>query len=251
MLIERALTQTHPGVWRLIANNPSAMTGPGTNTYLVGAEQLVIIDPGPYQTTHLQNILAAVKTVQAQAQAVIITHPHSDHGGCAQALATELKVPLLSFDHSLQHGHKIVVADLTLEVHHTPGHIYTHISLLLLEQQLLFAGDLVSGQGTILIIPPDGNMTDYLASLQAMKDLAPAVILPGHGPLIDYPQELLQEYIDHRLEREQQVLHWLNQGYTTARAIATQIYADRPEVLALATMQVEAHLAKLKTDGHL
>ena len=114
---------------------------------------------------------------------------------------------------------------------------------------MLFAGDLVSGDGTVLIIPPDGNMADYLDSLVAMMALEPLTILPGHGPQVDQPKAVLQHYIDHRLQREQQVLDQLAQGHITAEAIATQIYADRPEVLPVATLQVEAHLQKLRAEG--
>ena len=138
---------------------------------------------------------------------------------------------------------------MTLSVSHTPGHIHAHVCLWWAEPRLLFAGDLVAGQGTILIIPPDGDMAAYLESLRAMLALAPAAILPGHGPVIEDPPTLLQAYIDHRLQREQQVLDWLAQGYTTAAEIAARIYADRPEALDIATMQIEAHLEKLRREG--
>jgi glyoxylase-like metal-dependent hydrolase (beta-lactamase superfamily II) len=249
--MERSLTQTHPGVWRLIANNPSPMTGLGTNTYLVGHDRVVIIDPGPNNLSHFDNTLAALQTLQASVQTVIITHPHSDHNGCAQQLADQLEVPLLGFGNRLWHGAQVQVEGMTLQVHHTPGHIYAHICLFLLEQQLLFTGDLVAGEGTILIIPPDGDMAAYLDSLRAMLALEVVAILPGHGPVIETPQALLQEYLDHRLARERQVLHWLDQGYQTAREIAAQIYADRPEALDIASLQVEAHLEKLRKEGRL
>ncbi len=225
------------------------MTGPGTNTYIVGQKQVVIIDPGPNNSTHLDNIVAALATLKAQPQSVIVTHPHPDHDGCAQILANYLNVALLRFNHSLQHSDTVPAGSMTLQAYHTPGHIYAHLCFLVREQNILLAADLVAGEGTILIIPPDGDMAAYLDSLQAMKTLAPALILPGHGPVIKQPQTLLQEYIDHRLAREQEVLHWLAQGYTSARAIASQIYTDRPpQVLGIATMQVEAHLEKIRQE---
>ncbi len=185
MTIDRTLTQIHSHVWRLVAPNASPMTGPGTNTYLVGGQRLIIIDPGLASETHLENIVVALHTLKAEAQAIVVTHPHSDHSGGATALAQRLGMPLLSL------------------------------------------GD----------------------PLRAMLALAPADILPGHGPVIEDPPTLLQEYIDHRLQREQQVLDWLAQGYTTAAEIAARIYADRPEALGIATLQVEAHLEKLRREG--
>lgn len=258
MTIERSLTQLFPGVWRLVAPNPSPMTGPGTNTYLVGERRLVIIDPGPASETHQETILSALQTLQAEAQGVVITHPHSDHDGGAPALAQRLNVPLLSFGHPLQHNDTLPLTLppssifnplSSITVLHTPGHIHAHICLWLAESRLLFAGDLVAGQGTVLIIPPDGDMAAYLDSLRAMLALAPAAILPGHGPVISDPASLLQQYLDHRLQREQQVLYWLAQGYTTAADIAAQIYADRPEAIGIAALQVEAHLEKLRKEG--
>lgn len=242
------LTQIHPNVWRLVGPGIPPFAGP-INTYFVGTEQVVIIDPGPDDTGHLENILASLNTLGATVQAIIPTHPHPDHDGCATRLAGQLGVPLLQFGDPLHHGNTLNVNGSTLAVHHTPGHIYKHICLWLVEQRLLFAGDLVSGEGTVLIIPPDGNMADYLDSLAAMQALEPLAILPGHGPQVDMPQVVLQHYINHRLQREQEVLDQLAEGYVTAEEIAARIYADRPEVLPVATLQVEAHLQKLRKEG--
>lgn len=228
------------------------MTGPGTNTYLVGRKQAVIIDPGPAgYPSHLTKLFEAVQSLSLTVQAVVVTHFHSDHSGCAEEVAQQLKVPLLSFSQPLDHGFRLQIDGAELIVCHTPGHIYAHICLWLETPGLLFAGDLVAGQGTILVIPPDGDMADYLDSLRTMLALPLSAILPGHGPVIEDPQTLLQSYLDHRLAREQQVLGWLAQGYASAEAIAAQIYGDRPEVLAVATLQVEAHLAKLRKEGQL
>jgi len=225
------------------------MTGPGTNTYLVGQRQLVVIDPGPPDQAHVEVVLQALQELEATAQGVIVTHPHSDHQGCAEQLAGQLEAPFLRFDQPLRHGSEIEIEDKTLVVHHTPGHTQAHICLWLVEQRLLFAGDLVAGQGSVLIVPPDGDMAAYLDSLRAMMALDPTAILPGHGPVIEAPQALLQAYLEHRLAREAEVLHWLEQGYRGAQEIAARIYADRLEVLPVATLQVEAHLAKLRKEG--
>lgn len=248
--IEHSLTQIYPQVWRLIAANPSPMTGPGTNAYFVGQNRVVIIDPGPALPEHMKNIHTALEALDAAPQAILVTHPHQDHEGCAAQLAYEFNIPLLRFREPLAQDYEIELDCGTLSVHHTPGHIHDHVSLWWHERQLLFAGDLVAGAGTILVIPPEGNMADYLNSLNAMKSLPAASILPGHGPVIDSPQELLQAYVDHRLQREQQVLYWYTKGHTTSQAIAAQIYADQPpEVLGIASLQVEAHLEKLRVDG--
>jgi glyoxylase-like metal-dependent hydrolase (beta-lactamase superfamily II) len=248
-------------VWRLVAPNPSPMTGPGTNTYLVGGQRPVIIDPGPVSDIHQENVVAALQILHAEAQAIIITHHHQDHSGGASALAQRLNVPLLSFNNPLHQGDTLALTPYPsgeafiphpfLTVLHTPGHIHAHICLWWAEPRLLFAGDLVAGQGTVLIIPPDGDMAAYLDSLRKMTALAPRAILPGHGPLIEDGPALLQQYLDHRLQREQQVLDLLAQGYMTAAAIAAQIYADRPEALAIGTLQVEAHLEKLRKEGRM
>lgn len=267
MTMEHDLIQIFPNVWRLVAPNPSPMTGPGTNTYLVGGRRLVIIDPGPESEIHRESIVAALQTLQAEAAVIVVTHHHSDHSGGAPALAHQLNVPLLSFGHPLQPDDKINLDDSSLSsfiphplpspegsaltVLHTPGHIHAHICLWLAESRLLFAGDLVAGEGTVLIIPPDGDMAAYLDSLRAMLALAPAAILPGHGLVIPDPARLLQEYLDHRLHREQQVLHWLAQGFTSAVEIAARVYADRPEAWGIATLQVEAHLEKLRREGRV
>ncbi len=251
MTIERNLTQLYPAVWRLVAPNPSPMTGPGTNTYLVGQKQSLIIDPGPLNEAHLNHIISARQTLQLTLQAVVVTHHHVDHSGGAEQLAQQLGVPLFSLGHPLQAETEIEVDGDTLVIHHTPGHIQAHICLWLAGQRLLFAGDLVAGQGTILIIPPDGDMAAYLDSLQAMQHLALAAILPGHGPVITHPHALLQEYVDHRLMREQQVLEYLNQGHRTAAEISAHIYANRPEAIGIGAMQIEAHLEKLRREGRV
>lgn len=269
MTLKRHLTQLYPYIWRLVVPNPSLMTGPGTNTYLVGGSHLFIIDPGPALESHFDCITAALDALQATAQAIILTHHHPDHAAGAEALAHRLGIPILSFGHPLQPGDKINLQPAkrkqpsTFNIHpsslilppltvlHTPGHTQDHLCLWLAEPCLLLAGDLVAGEGTILIVPPDGDMAAYLDSLRAMLALAPAAILPGHGPVITDPLALLQQYLDHRLRREQQVVAWLAQGYSTAADIAARIYAGQPVDMSIAALQVEAHLEKLRREDQV
>jgi len=250
--LERGLTRLFPGVWRLVAPNPSPLTGPGTNTYLVGGgNSVVVIDPGPALPEHTQIIACSLREINATAQAIIPTHAHPDHDAGTEALAELTGAPVLRFLQPLKHGLQIDAGGIELTVQHTPGHVQAHISLWQPRQRLLFAGDLVAGEGTVLVIPPDGDMADYLHSLRAAQALQPAAILPGHGPVIHRPAELLRQYINHRLEREQQVLRWWQAGETTAAGIAAKIYAGRPDVLPIATLQIQAHLNKLTREGRL
>lgn len=251
MSLERGLTRLFPGVWRLVAPNPSPLTGPGTNTYLVGDESVVFIDPGPALPEHTQAITCSLREINATVQAIIPTHTHPDHDAGTAALAELTGAPVLRFPQFLKHGLQIDAGGIELTVLHTPGHVQAHLSLWQARQRLLFAGDLVAGEGTVLVIPPDGTMADYLRSLRAVRALQPTAILPGHGPVIHRPDELLGQYINHRLEREQQVLHCWQAGETTAAGIAGKIYADRPEVLPIATLQIQAHLNKLAQEGRL
>lgn len=260
--VDRALNEVWPGVWRLVAPNPSVMTGPGTNTYLVGRGAAVIIDPGPDSEAHRQAIVVALRDLGATLQLIVVSHRHPDHSAGAVSLARRLDAPLAAYanglgadpayTHPLRPGQTIAAGNLTLVCHHTPGHCDDHLCLWLAGERVLFTADLVAGAGTILITPPDGDMAAYLDSLRAMQALDPAAILPGHGPRIDTPRQKIQEYIDHRLMREQQVLACLAEGVRSPEAIARRIYADQPAVvLPIAILQIQAHLAKLERDGRL
>jgi glyoxylase-like metal-dependent hydrolase (beta-lactamase superfamily II) len=261
-VLDPTLQMLWPGVWRLVAPNPSLMTGPGTNTYLIGGRTTIILDPGPADPTHRDAIARALEQLGATPRLIVVSHRHSDHSSGAIPLGRRLGVPLAAYEaglgassdyaRPLLDGSELAVEGFTLLARYTPGHCDDHLCFWLKEHRLLFAADLVAGAGTILITPPDGDMAAYLNSLQAMLALDLEAILPGHGPVIDTPREKLQEYIDHRLRRERQVIDCLGRGFSSAREIARQIYAgEPPSVLPLATMQIEAHLAKLTREGKL
>jgi glyoxylase-like metal-dependent hydrolase (beta-lactamase superfamily II) len=235
----------------LLAPNPSRLTGPGTNTYIVGAGEAIIVDPGPNIPEHISAVASALEIVGAVAAVVVPTHAHNDHAGCARPVADLLKISLMQWGDPLVHGSTITTESVSLLVQHTPGHIHNHLALWLAEQKLLFAGDLLNGAGSVLVIPPDGSMTDYLASLAYIQTLEPAAILPGHGPVLAEPEGQIQRLIDHRLKREQQVYRWYQARFTDAHSIALKIYGDQPNLVEIATLQVEAHLIKLREEGRI
>src|SRR5579864_9186679 len=212
------------GVERILAPNPSLMTGPGTNTFLVTAPgtRCVVIDPGPEIESHLAAIAATAAPHGGIAQ-ILITHGHPDHVEGASRLRALTGAPVLAWsregspaaDTTLAHGDSIRVGERQLRALHTPGHRFDHLCFLLEDSGALFAGDLVAGVGTVVIIPPEGDLLDYLASLRRLRALAadhPAdtasgrlpdapplgLILPAHGPEIADPAALLDDYLAHR-----------------------------------------------------
>src|SRR5699024_4786162 len=187
-----------PGVLRLTAPNPSAMTGPGTNTYLVGEEATVVIDPGVADTAHVE---AIITHAPGPISAILVTHKHPDHTGGAAALSARTGAPVhgdatplagphdpdFMLDAPLAHGAVIAAGAMQLEAVHTPGHTPDHLCFLLREQGLLFAGDAVMAGVTVVIIPPDGDMRTYFQTLDQLRALALAAIAPGHGRVLANP----------------------------------------------------------------
>jgi glyoxylase-like metal-dependent hydrolase (beta-lactamase superfamily II) len=250
---------TEPKVQVVLAPNPSALTGRGTNTYVVGEDEVLVIDPGPNDAGHLGRVEDAVRH-QGQATAVLLTHHHVDHSEGAVAFARLLGVPLAAFRHpeapaldrELADGDELPFGGGSLEVVHTPGHTRGHLCFWLAEDRTLFAGDLVAGEGYIVIDPPDGDMSQYLDSLRRARDLDPAVIRPGHGPKIEAPSAYLESYIAHRLEREAKVLGALSQDPRIIPQLLPVAYDDTPEAMyPIATRSLVAHLEKLAADGRV
>jgi glyoxylase-like metal-dependent hydrolase (beta-lactamase superfamily II) len=236
---------------RVLAPNPSVYTLEGTNTWIVGVEPSIVIDPGPDDTAHLDEVARAAGRVAA----VLVTHDHEDHAPGALVFAERVGAPLHAFrlkgaEH-LRDGQRFVApggAEIVAE--YTPGHSSDHVAFFEPSEQALFTGDAVVGRGTSFIDPPDGDLVQYLRSLDRMQELDPRVIYPGHGPIVLDARAKLQEYVSHRGDRERQVVELLGEGPRTIADLVATIYADRPpEVHALAERSVLAHLLKLESEG--
>ncbi|MET0728330.1 MAG: MBL fold metallo-hydrolase [Acidimicrobiales bacterium] len=247
-----------PLVRRIVAPNPSMMTGPGTNTYLVGIDEIVVIDPGPDVAAHLDAIAGCGGD---RIRWIVCTHTHEDHSPGVAGLKARTGAEVLAFDgrdgleidQPLADGDLIEATEFVLRAIHTPGHASNHLCFLLEQERMLFTGDHIMEGSTVVIAPPDGDMGAYLRSLDRLMSLRPRLrtIAPGHGHLIEQPAAKIEEYVNHRLEREAQVLDVLERsGTTTIEAIVKELYVDVPEELhAMAGYSVWAHLQKLVQDG--
>ena len=237
---------------RVLAPNPDVYTLEGTNTWVVGESPSVVIDPGPDIPAHLDE----VARVAGRVGAVLVTHDHPDHAPGAAAFAGSAKAPLFAFrlpgaEH-LRDGQVVRAGGLELTAIHTPGHSADHVAFHLATEGALFTGDAVLGRGTSFIDPPEGDLTKYLRSLQRMQELEPTTLYPGHGPVVIRAGAKLREYLDHRADRERQVLAVLTEGPSTIAAIVERIYVDYPpEVRPLAARSVLAHLLKLQAEGRV
>ncbi|MGH9169347.1 MAG: MBL fold metallo-hydrolase [Acidimicrobiales bacterium] len=248
------------GVVRLTCQNPSLMTGPGTNTYLVGNAALVAIDPGPDDATHVS---AVAQAAAGKLKTILVTHTHPDHSPGASRLAelTGARVlglgPRDGFEpHRLIEGGDVVDGgDIALRVLRTPGHASNHLAFIASTggETVLFSGDHVMSGSTVVIAPPDGDMAQYLSSLHLVLDLEPpaTVIAPGHGAVLADPRAVVEYYVAHRLQREAAVLASLAaRRSAVVEDIVADVYTDVPEVLhPIARYSVWAHLRKLGQEG--
>ncbi len=252
-------------VRRLTAPNPGFMTGPGTNTYLLGAGgDIAVIDPGPAIDAHIEAGLAAAGP---RIRWTLVTHPHMDHSPAAALLKAKTGAELLGMppppferqdqsfrpDNVLADGERIGLGGCVLRVIHSPGHASNQLCYLLEEESLLFTGDHIMQGSTVVINPPDGDMRVYLDSLRRLQGEDIAWFAPGHGFLMDKPQEVLERLLIHRLTRENKVLNAVRAaGTATLEELLPVVYDDVPaRIHPVASRSLLAHLIKLKAEHKL
>src|SRR5207248_7131535 len=244
-----------PLVRRVLAPNPGVMTGPGTNTYLVGVDEIAVIDPGPNDEDHLDTVAACGGD---RIRWILATHTHPDHSPGAAGLKTRTGASVLGFDErdgfipdeAIGDGFCLEATEFRLRAVHTPGHASNHLCYLLETERMLFSGDHIMQGYTVVIAPPDGDMTAYLDALHRLKTLRIRSIAPGHGHVITEPMAKIDEYLTHRGERERAILDAVKEGAGTVDAVVERVYVDDPEALhPIARHSVHAHLLKLSSDG--
>jgi glyoxylase-like metal-dependent hydrolase (beta-lactamase superfamily II) len=253
-------------VSRIVAPNGGPMTGAGTNTYLVGTEDLLVIDPGPDSESHMQTILAA--SAGRPIRWILCTHTHEDHAPGAIRLreltgvgVAAMTAPITDHDTKLVPD-KVLVPDEVIECEgvslravHTPGHASNHVCFLFENTGMLFTGDHIMQGSTVVIWPPDGNMRAYLASLRRLLDLDIKTFAPGHGHVIQDPQAEVDRLIRHRLRREEKVRKALTTAGSEGASIDMLLpgaYDDTPKGLyRMAAFSLQAHLEKLIEDGEV
>ncbi|MGN7869111.1 MBL fold metallo-hydrolase [Paracoccus sp. 22332] len=260
---------------RILAPNPSPLTGPGTTTFLLGERDVAVIDPGPDDPGHLA---AIVEAGQGRISHILVTHAHLDHSAGARTLSKMTGAPVLAFgdalsgrspmmrrladegvgggegldlrfapDLTLHDGQVIQGEGWDLTALHTPGHSGGHLSLLWGDR--IFCGDLVMGWSSTIISPPDGDLADYLRSLDRLAQMRPRRLLPAHGDTIEDPLTRLTELAAHRRQRSGQILTALRDGPADAAMLAGRIYDVAPVLLPAAARNVLAHLLALTDLG--
>lgn len=238
-------------VIRVLAPNAGVRELEGTNTWIVGEAPAIVIDPGPNHAGHLHEVARTAGAVGA----IAITHDHPDHapGALPLAEATGAAVyaarPVEGMER-IRDGDLVSAGPTTLSVVAAPGHAPDHLTFHEARSGSLFTGDAVLGRGTSVIDPPEGDLAAYLRTLRRLRELSPRTIYPGHGPVVLRAVAKLDEYLEHRAMREEQVLAALGDGWRSPEELVAEIYADHPpEVHELAARSVLAHLLKLEVEG--
>ncbi len=269
---------SNPKIRLIRADNPSPLTGPGTNTYVLGEGEVTLIDPGPDMDSHLQAILD--RTQGETIRHILVTHAHLDHSALTGRLVTATGAEVLGFgpadsgrstvmqalahegltrsegadpsfvpDRHLTDAAILHLGGLRIEALHLPGHMGCHMGFAL--GDILFSGDHVMAWSTTLVSPPDGDMADYMTSLDRLSRRTWSRMLPGHGPEVDHPATRLVELIHHRLARRAAILHALRTlGPADPARVARDVYTDTPaHLLPAATRNVLSHLIELVGQG--
>ncbi|MEX0738515.1 MAG: MBL fold metallo-hydrolase [Pseudohongiella sp.] len=251
-------------VQRVLCANASMMTGPGTNTYLIGDRDMALVDPGPALPEHTAAIMQAL--AGRPLKWIFVTHTHGDHSPGTGALQALTGASVIGFappsgalyqdasftpDRVFRDGERIVCDGFTVRLVHTPGHVSNHVCFLLEEDGLLFTGDHILQGTTPVILPPDGDMRDYLTSLENLRKLPLKALAPGHGDIMQEPEQMITTLIRHRMRREQKIVTaLLDLGPATLDQLVLQAYDDVAEhLIPWAKKTLLAHLIKLQRDG--
>lgn len=241
------------------APNPGPFTGPGTNSWVFGEDEVVVIDPGPLDEGHLER-LAEVARARGRVAAVLCTHHHIDHLEGAAHFCELVEAPLGRFhlrvesagELPLEDGDRVLAGRTSLVALHTPGHASDHLCFHADRERLLFTGDHVLSGTTSVVWPPDGDMTQYMRSLEVVEQLGPAWILPGHGDPVEDPIPHVQGLIAHRQARERQVLEALRSRASSPAELVPVMYRDYPrDIWPAAAQSLLAHCLKLTSEGLL
>ncbi len=255
----------HKLIKKITANNGGVFTGNGTNTYLIGSDDITLIDPGPNDAEHIEKILSLGGD---KIKRILVTHTHKDHSPAALPISKKLNIPMFGRlvdrdsewedetfvpDTVLSDGDTISTNEYTLETIHTPGHASNHLCFYLKDQKCLLTGDHIMDGSTVVIAPPDGNMTEYIESLKLLESYDIDYFAPGHGEFMQEPSKTIQSIIRHRLSRESKVLRSIeNNKDQDIDKLLLSVYDDVPDILhPIARMSLLAHLIKLEADGKI
>jgi glyoxylase-like metal-dependent hydrolase (beta-lactamase superfamily II) len=259
-----------PQVRRILAPNPSPFTYTGTQTYIVGTGEVAVIDPGPDLPGHVEALVAAL--AGERVAAILCTHTHRDHSPASRPLKVATGAPIVgcaaltlddsgpradeAFDSAyrpdriLADGERLAADGWTLEAVATPGHTSNHLCLALAGESALFTGDHVMGWSTTVVAPPDGDMADYMASLERLLGRDDRIYYPAHGPAVEAPHAHVRRLIEHRRMRERQILGHVGRGEGRIEAMVADMYADiDPRLFPAAGRSVLAHLVDLERRG--